>query len=186
MFDTVEAFKKQFTRVEGGYLVYPSRKVGGKLVNDEEYDFLVKRWERVAGRAGRWKTVGAIVLVVAIWTLLGDLLSPPEWADSLMIGLIVIAMSAWLFWASTAPRRLVRDRAPVTAPRPAAEARREARAALNWPFVAFALLISGAIFFGSATADERTVGTWAWLIGSGLMLGIYLWVAFKKLADGRR
>jgi hypothetical protein len=29
MFDAVGAFKKQFTCVEGGYLVYPSLKIGG-------------------------------------------------------------------------------------------------------------------------------------------------------------
>jgi hypothetical protein len=185
MFDPVEAFKKQFTRVEGGYLVYPSRKVGGKLVTDEEYAFLLKRWERVAGRASSWRAAGAVVVVIAIWTLLEDLLQAPEWADSLMIALMVVAMSAWLLWASTAPNRFVRHRAPVTPPRPAAEARRDARAALNWPFVATGLAVSAAVFVGSVTADERTAGAWAWLIGSGSMLGLYLWIAFKKLADGR-
>jgi hypothetical protein len=185
MFDTVGAFKKQFTRVEGGYIVYPSRKVGGKLVSDEEYHSLVKRWERVAGRAGTWRAVGAILLAVVIGTLLSDLLAAPDWTESLMIALIVLALSAWLFWASTAPRRLVRDRAPVTAPRPAADARREARAMLNWRVVGFGLFISAAVFFGSVTADERTVRTWVWLIGSGSMLGLYAWIAFEKLVDGR-
>ena len=186
MFDTIGAFKKQFTRIEDGYLVYPSRKIGGKPVSDEEYEQLVTEWERVAGRTGRWKAVGAVVAVIAVWTLLSDSLSAPEWADALMITIIVMAMSGWLFWASTAPRRLVRDRAPVAPPRRATEARREARAALSWPFIVFALLFSGAAFFSSVTAAERTIGTWAWLIGSGAMLGLYLGIGFKKLMDARR
>jgi hypothetical protein len=186
MFDTMGAFKKQFTPVEGGYLVYPSKKLGGKLVTDAEYERLVSDWQRVAGRAGRWKVVGAVVAVIAVWTLLSDLLSAPDWANSVLTALIVSGMSAWLIWASTAPRRLVKDRAPVTAPRPVADARREARGALNWPFVAFALLISGSLFVSNINADERTVGTWAWLIGSGAMLGLYMWIGFKKLLDGRR
>lgn len=185
MFNTIEAFKRQFTRVEGGYLVYPSRKLGGKLVTEAEYKQLVASWERVAGRAGRWKTVGVIVVVIAIWTLLADWLSPPAWADTLLIVFIVVAMSAWLLWASTAPRRLVKDRSPAAPPRPLEDARRDARAALSWPFVIFAFLISGSIFFGSVTASDRTAGTWTWLVGSGAMLGLYVWIGLKKLLDGR-
>lgn len=185
MFNTIEAFKRQFTPVEGGYLVYPSRKVGGKLVTEAEYEQLVADWERIAGRAGRWKTVGAVIALIAVWTLLVDSLSPPEWADTLLIGLVVVAVSAWLLWASTAPSRLVKNRPPVSPPRPSAEAKREARAALNWPFVIFALVGSGSVFFGSVTATDRTASTWAWLIGSGAMLGLYLWIGFKKLLDGR-
>jgi hypothetical protein len=59
-------------------------------------------------------------------------------------------------------------------------------AALNWPFVVFALILSGAIFFGSVTAAERSPGAWAWLIGSGLMLGLYVWIAFRKVTDRLR
>lgn len=185
MFNTSEAFKRQFTRVEGGYLVYPSRKIGGKLVTEAEYEQLVADWEKVAGRAGRLKTVGVVFAVIAVWTLVADWLSAPEWAATLLIAFIVAAVSAWLLWASTAPRRLVKNRPSAAPPRPSAEAKREARAALNWPFVAFALLISASVFFGSVTATDRTAGTWAWLIGSGAMLGIYLWIGVKKLLDGR-
>ena len=186
MFDTIGAFKKQFTRVEGGYLVYPSRKIGGKLVSDEEYEHLVEGWERVAGRSGRWKAVGVIFAAIALWTLLSELVSLPNWGDSLLTAAIVLVMSLWVFWASTTPRRLVKDRLPITPPRVAAEARRDARAALNWPFVVFALFLSGATFFGSVTATERSPGRWAWLIGSGVMLGLYIWIAFKKLTDRMR
>lgn len=185
MFNSVGAFKKQFTRVEGGYLVHPLRRSGGKLVTEPEYEQLIANWERVAGRAGQWKTVGLVFVVIAAWTLLADWLSPPEWADTLLIAAIVVAMSAWLLWASTAPRRLVKDRSPAAPPRPLAEARREARGALNWPFVSFALVVSGSSFFGSLNTTERTVGTWLWLIGSGAMLGLYLWIGLKKLLDRR-
>jgi hypothetical protein len=186
MFDTIGAFKKQFTRVEGGYLVYPSRKTGGKLVSDEEYEHLVKGWERVAGRSGRWKAIGVIVVIIALWTLLSDVVPLPEWRDTFLTAAIVSAMSARLLWASTTPRRLVKDRPTITPPRMAAEARRDARAAINWPFVVFALLFSGAAFFVSVTATVRSPGAWAWLIGSGVMLGLYIWIAFKKLTDGTR
>ena len=110
MFNTIEAFKRQFTRVKGGYLVYPSRKFGGKLVTEAEYEQLVADWEKVAGRAGRWKTVGVVAVVIAILTSFADRLSAPAWGDTLLIVFIVLAMSAWLLWASTTPRRLVKHR----------------------------------------------------------------------------
>ncbi len=186
MFDSVGAFTKLFTPVDGGYLFHPSRKSGGKLVTAEEHDRLVASWEQIAGRAGIWKTVGVVVLILVLWTFLSEGLSLTEWADTVVIASLVLAISAWMLWASFAPRRLVRDRPAVTAPRPLSEARREARATLNWPFVIFALLLSGATFLGTVTTTERTLSTWAWLVGSGLMLGVYLWIGFQKLFDARR
>ena len=186
MFDTIGAFKKQFTPVEGGYLLYPSAKGGGKLITVEEYDRLVADWQRTAGRGGLWKTAGLVIVLVLLWTLLSEALSLPDWAETLFIVVVVIGISARLLWASLAPRRLVRDRPPVTLPRPVSDARREARAALNWPFVVFALLASGGIFFSTLNALERTPSTYAWLVGSGLMMLAYLWIGLKKLVDRRR
>jgi hypothetical protein len=185
MFDAVGAFKKQFTAVEGGYLVYPSRKVGGKFISAEEYDHLVSEWERVAGRAGQWKMGGVIVAGIVTWTVISGALSLPDWSQTLMIAAVVVMVSAWLIWASTAPRRLVKDRVPITPPRSAGEARREARSALNWPFVLFALLLSGAAFLGTIIATERDFSTWVWLTGSGLMFVLYMWIGLRKLTDGR-
>lgn len=186
MFDSIGAFTKQFTPHEEGYLLYPSRKSGGKLVTAEEFDSLAADWGRIAGRSGLWKIAGMTILVLALWTLLSESLSLPEWSDTVIIVGSVIAMSGWLLWASYAPRRLVKDRAAITPPRPVSDARREARSALNWPFVIFALLFSGAAFFGAVTAVERTLTTWAWLVGSGVFFGAYSWLGFSKMMDGRR
>jgi cyanate permease len=64
-----------------------------------------------------------------------------------------------------------------------AQAKREARAALNWPLVIFALLASGAIFLGCLSAPDHTLSWWALVIGSGAMIVAYLWIAFQKLRD---
>ena len=141
MFDSIGAFEKQFTPVESGYLVHPSRKHGGKLVTLEEYALLVADWERVAGRTGVWKLVGIVMLALLAWVLVSDALALPEWTDAVFNSAMVIAVSARVLWASFAPCRLVASRAAVTPPRPRTEARREARAALNWPFITFALLL---------------------------------------------
>lgn len=186
MFDSVGAFTKLFTPVDEGYLFYPSRKIGGKIITAEEYDRLLANWGQVAGRTGVWKTGGVIVLILALWTLLSYSLSLPEWAGTLVLPSLVLAISARMLWASFAPYRLVRDRPDVTAPRPFSEVRREAMATLNWPVVIFALLLSGAIFFAAVSTSDRSLSTWAWLVGSALMLAAYLWIGFRKLFDARR
>lgn len=185
MFDATGAFTKQFTPFRDGYLVYPSRKAGGKLVTAYEYERSVWDWKQVAGKAGTWKMVGVVFATIALWTALTQAFPLPAWTNNFFTAAIVIAMSARLLWASMAPRRLVRGRETIAPPRPAVEARREARAALNWRFVIFALILSGGAFFGAISAKERNLGMWAWLVGSGLMFAAYLWIGFKKLIDGR-
>ena len=184
MLDTIGPFKKQFTPVEGGYLLYPSAKSGGKLVTVDEYDRLMADWQRIAGRAARWKTAGIVIILIALWTGLSQALSLPGWTETLFVAAVVTGIAARLVWASLAPRRFVKDRPAVTLPRPISDARREARAALNWPMVVVALLLSGGIFFSTLHALERP-SDWAWLVGSGLMMLAYLWIGLKKLFDPR-
>jgi len=177
------AFKKQFTPTEGGYLYYPSRKIGGKLITTREYEKLVEDWQRVTGRSGLWKIIGGIVLAIILWSLVAAIFDLPETVTTIVMIGCAVSVSSWLLWASYAPRRLVKDRPAVTPPRDISEARQQARAMLNWPFVAFALAISGIILFTSVQAHESTIASWAWLIGSGLMFVAYIWVAIQKLRD---
>lgn len=183
MFDSIGAFTKQFTPVEGGYLYYPSKKDGGKLVTADEYQQLAEGWGKVAGRRGMWKVVGIIMLAIFIWTIISKSLALPDWSDSIMVAVSVVGISGWLLWASFAPHRLVRDRPAITPPRPVSQAKRQARALLNWRFIIFALLFSGIAFLGSLNTPERDFKSWAWLIGSGAMFGLYIWIAIQKFRD---
>jgi hypothetical protein len=183
MFDSMGAFEKQFTSTEGGYIYYPSRKTGGKLITTSEYEELVKDWGRVTGRWGRWKLIGGIVVAIILWSIFSAIFDLPETFTTIVMIGCVVSVSSWLLWASYAPRRLVKDRPAVTPPRDISEARQQARAMLNWPFVAFALAISGAILFASVQSHESTIASWAWLVGSGLMFVAYIWIAIQKLRD---
>ena len=183
MSSSIDAFKRQFTPHQDGYLIYPWRQGGGKLVTADEYDRLIVDWQKVAGRAGRWKSVGAVVAFLVLWTVLSQALKPPEWTNSAVIVLVAIALCARLLWAGFAPWRLVKNRNTITPPRPRAEARREARAALNWPMIIFALILSAGAFASHVTTTEWRIGTWVWLVGSGAMFVTYLWIGFRKLLD---
>ena len=183
MFDTIGAFGKQFTPADGGYLYYPSRKAGGKLVTHGEYTDLMAGWQRVVGRKGQWQFVGVIFAIIVVWELISNWLQFPDWTQQTMIIACVGLLIARLFRASYAPRRLVGGRPDIAPPRARADVGRQARSALNWPFVLFALVISGLIFFGGLGASVRPFSWWAWTIGSGAMLVGYIWIAVRKLID---
>src|SRR5206468_8616608 len=116
MFDSMAAFTKQFTPVEGGYVYYPSRKAGGKFVSVEEYDRLVSNWRRVAGRRATWIWVGFLAAVLVLWTILGEMLALPAWTSWIVITLSVAVSLGWLLRASFAPRRLVASRPDMVPP----------------------------------------------------------------------
>jgi hypothetical protein len=180
MFDRVSAFTSQFTPTDDGYLYYPSREQGGRLVTKDEFETLVAEWTR---RTNPWKLASAIAIGILLWTFASTALDLPEWANTEFMGVSVAALAGWSFWAAYAPRRFLKDRAEVVPPRSLADARRQARSALNWPFVLFFLIASGAVFAGKLSSPEPTLGWWAWVVGSGLMFLAYLWIAILKFRD---
>jgi hypothetical protein len=135
MFDATGAFTRQFKPIEGGYVYYPSRKAGGKLVTYDEYERLVAAWQKVAGRRGQLKIVGVLIAFILLWTIVSQALTLPDWTEWVMIAVCVLCILIWFFWASFAPRRLASGRPDITQPRSLPEAKREARALLNWRFV---------------------------------------------------
>ncbi len=183
MFDSIAAFTKQFIPTEGGYLYYPSKKGGGKLVSAEEFDQLIEGWRKVAGRRGGWVIVSIVILVIFVWNVASEALSLPEWSDSIIAAASVIGTSSWLLWASFAPRRLVRDRPTIAPPRPISEVKRQVRAALNWRVIILALFLSGVVFIGSINSLDRGLKSWAWLIGSGGFFALYISIGIRKFGD---
>ncbi len=183
VFDSIGAFAKQFTPIDGGYLYSSSTKGGGKLVTADEYEQLIEGWRKVAGRRGLYKVVGIVTVLIVVWTAISGSLLLPDWSNSVVITATGIATPAWLFWASLAPYRLVRNRPAIAPPRPVSEAKRQARALLNWRFIVFALLFSGVAFLLSINLPERDFKSWAWPLGSGLFFVSYLWIAIQKFRD---
>ncbi|AYJ84950.1 hypothetical protein D3Y57_02510 (plasmid) [Sphingomonas paeninsulae] len=183
MFDPIGAFKKQFVPSGDGYIYYPSKKSGGKLITATEFEKLVADWTIIAGRKGQWKAVGVIVLVIMLWTAVSQYFDFSRLTDQILTYGIVTALSAKLLWANFAPRRLVRNRDIVVPPRRSSEARQQARSLLNWPFVIFGTLISGGIFFSHLSNRENTLPWWAWIVGSGIFFALYLWISLQKFRD---
>ena len=186
MFNAVEAFKRQFTPVEGGYVYYPSVWHGGKLVTAEEYERLLANWKGIAGTRAIWKIAIFFVLASSVLVMLSELLSLPRWSEWLIMVAGAAGVCGWLCWVALAPYRLVKGRPDFAPPRSRSEARREARTMLGWPLVCSVVFFSGLAFVGSLLSSDRTASGWAWLVGSGLFFGAYSWIAFEKLRDRRR
>lgn len=183
MIDPIRVFTRQFTQVEGGYLYYPSRKAGGKLVTQSEYEGLVANWQNVAGRRGQWKTIAVIIAAIAIWSIASQSLALPDWTNWFASAFGAVYVALRLLPASLAPRRLVSGRPDTTPPRPLRSAKREARALIEWRIVVFVLLVSGCVLFATSKSPDHTLSWWAWLIGSGTMFSLYAWLAFQKFRD---
>lgn len=186
MFDVTSAFTKQFTPIDGGYVYYPSQRAGGKLVTAEEYQKLVADWHRVAGINGQWKTVGLTFLVILLWVFASQSLGLPESAEWIMIACFVAALIGWTVWHSFAPRRLVKGRPDIAPPRAISEVKRAVRATVSWPLIAAVVALSAVVFFSTLALPTASPMWWVWLVGSGLMLGLYLWLALQKLWDENR
>jgi hypothetical protein len=173
----------QFTPVSEGYVFYPSRKAGGKLLTVDEHEKLVADWQLVARRARRWTTVGAVLSAVLLWTILSQALRLPDWTNWAMVTLSVTAISGRLLWAAFAPWRLVGSRPDHVPRRPDSLARRDERSAIKWPFAILILGANAAIFTSKLLTAERSFSRWAWLIGSGAFLVLYSWLAIRKFRD---
>ncbi len=182
MFDQMNVFNRQFTPVEGGYLYYPSSKSGGKLITEDEYEKLASDWKKAFGWHGVWRVLGIVILVSVFFLFLKRWLDLPDWVDHFALYGNAVALFGWYQWAAFAPRRLVRDRPAIAPLRSVSQARREARAMIEWSFLIVVILVCGAFFVGGLNATDRS---WVWIGGSGITLILYLWVAFRKFADAR-
>lgn len=183
MFDATEAFAKQFVPQDGGYLFYPGRLAGGKLVSEPEYQDLLARWQSVAGRKGTWKTIVAVMAIIVLGTVAKALLNVGDWAENASIGAAVAFVVIRITWASLAPRRLVRGRPDAAPPRSLTESKRLARSMLPWRMVIPVFLVSVAIFINGLVATPQTFVDWLWVVGSGAMGTAYGWIAIKKFGD---
>jgi hypothetical protein len=183
MFDPVGTFAKQFTPFENGYIYYPSRNSGGKFVTSVEFEKLISDWREIFGTKAIWKMAGLAMLTILVFTIISQIVELPTWVIQVVNWGILLAIVARIIRGGLSARRLVRDRPPITPPRSISEARREARAALPWSMIIVVSSLSGLIFFAQLLYPEPTMSSWAWRIGSGLMLAAYLWIGWGKLRD---
>lgn len=183
MIDQTKIFTKQFTPTDGGYIYYPSRKSGGKFVSAGEFERLLSDWEAVAGTRGMWKNACLVALPGLALIVINSLVDLPDWSSKAAAGFSVIGISAWLFWKSLAPRRLVRGRPDIVPPRSKAQVDREVRDLVGWPIIALSLVVCSILFWGALHSPSRGPVRWAVLIGSGIVLLQYLRVAFMKFRD---
>jgi hypothetical protein len=186
LFDAIGAFSKQFVRHEGGYLFYPSRRAGGKFVSEFEYQELVAHWRLVAGRKGRWKMVAAVMLIFILGMVAKAFLNGGEWIENVSIWGAVAFAVIRITWASSAPRRLVKNRPDSAPPRTLAASRKLARSMLPWCMVIPVLIISTCIFIAGLTTAPQTLLGWLWLVGSGAMSAAYGCIAIQKIRDRKQ
>ncbi len=179
----IETFERLFTPTEGGYLFFPSRNAGGKLVTTEEYAKLHGNWKKVAGRKGTLKATVLIVLVIVIWAIAETFYALPEWSGGLVVTASAIIVALWFVWHSVAPWRLVRGRPDASPPRGLSESQMAARSMVPWTMVFAVIFLSGMFLSTDLNTQDRTAQWWGIKLVSGLFFLAYAWIGFQKWRD---
>lgn len=183
MFDATGAFAKQFEPHLEGYIFFPGRKSGGKLVTETEYQKLLSDWRSIAGGRGSWISAGLVMAFIATGMAIKEIFGAGEWLEQITIFAAVALVLTRIFWASFAPRRLVRGRPDIVPPRSLDASKKLARSMLPWRMIVPVLAISSAVFVASLSSKPSTWGGWLWLAGSGAMTAAYVLIAIQKWRD---
>lgn len=168
-------FSEQFTPTEGGYLYYPSRKAGGKLVTLAEYEKLLADRKR----ATSWTTMLKLFAVLFVLSILSILLELQYWDDLVALGGGFVLVGK-LVWHIFAPNRLVRDRPDAVPPRTPSERRRVARSLTSWWIVCLAIWISGSWFALSLYGLGWTWYGWTIKAATGTLFVYNIWFGAGK------
>ena len=183
MFSRSDNFRQLFKPTDGGYLYYPSRRGGGKLVTEAE----LKELEAKLGRPTTW-----LVLIVGLLLCVGIGVAFKQSEKSIFsAGWVMIAIYAvYIFWlCCVVPRLLVKDRPFVAPTRSKDELKAELRAKwdrLSWPLViAFSAML---LMVAIANLQAPTIGLkeTAMLTLCGIGLVLYARVAWFKFQSSRR
>ena len=189
MADMVDGFARDFQRIEGGYVYYPSAKSGGKFLSQSEYLAAFAGWRRATSRIGLWGGGGVTLALMAILGVSTAHHGIPRPVGAAVMLAVPGLFLSWLIWKPVAFRsalaRLVRERPDAVPARPAGELYRERRKALNWPFVIIMSLFSDAKCLDVARSGVHSPGQAIWVGALGSICVGYLGLALFKLRDMR-
>jgi hypothetical protein len=185
LFGSKGIFAKQFSPYEGGYLFYPGRKSGGKLISESEYQQLLENWLADTGTVGIIKNTAIVAFFVGLGVTATLFLDVGEWIRNASSWSGAAIVSARILWSSFAPHRFVKGRPDATPPRSRAALGQYTRSMMPWPIVIPFFILSTALFLALLFPPPRTVGGWLWLIGSGAVSASYARIAVRKFSDRR-
>lgn len=182
---SIKLFEKLFTAIDCGYLYYPSKKSGGKLIASGEYHYLVARWSKISSLNSILKLVGIVFFLLFSWTALVEIVQLPSWTIYYFAIMIAIGLSNWLRGECLAPRRLVKNRPEIAPPRTPAEVkvlRQVGLADFRWWLVVYTLIYSGGAFVVGARSADGGLVSWLWIISSATLFTLHIWLAIRNLS----
>lgn len=183
--DPSAQFRRRFQRCDQGFLYYPKRKGGGKIITQAEHDVIVgnfRRWFGARFRPGL--SLAAMFGLIVVITLVSLAFPLSERAFDVAIWIVAATFLLGYYWLYSAPQRLVKDRPEVTPPRTREELGRAGRAMMTWPMVVFAIgLCSLAVFVG--VSARPNIATVIWTVFWVIVLAVHVRNAVRKFQDRR-
>ncbi|MCU0891843.1 MAG: hypothetical protein MUE77_08890 [Sandarakinorhabdus sp.] len=172
-------FEQQFQPYRDGYLVYPSRKAGGKFVTAAEHATLVDEFRqrtRPVAIAG-WFALFLLLAVGASFLSRTILPETLHWLASLFV---MIPVVVWSLRNTTTPFRLVRGRPDAAPPRTPAEWRAVGAAMFNWWQIGLLALVGVLQLAQHGEAGPDAAARWLGLASGVLMLLASATLAIRK------
>jgi len=185
-FNPTEIYKRQFQPAEEGYLFYPRRNKGGKLLSHLEYEKLVLNYRRWIGTRfvpglSVWFAFAGLIVIASI-SVMFDL---PDQFIEISVYAMVAAFVAASLWLYLTPYRLTKNRPDVSPPRTKQEQMRLARSMMPWALLIWTIIIFGLLsIIGIAAAiTEPSIGKGVFATFCTLFLIMGLRVAIQKYRD---
>lgn len=183
MFNLVDMYKRQFHPHEDGYIFYPNRKGGGKFVTTAEYDAIM---EQYASKFS-WRPVAFMVFLFTfsniVMIMLVGYLNLTQTIMYILLTFAIIILLGWTIWHSWAGHRMVKHKADIAPPRSWEQVQKDGRKSLGWPFILFLLFISIFIFIKAWIDPDRNILIWGQIVIFGVLIPVYLRMAYKKYRD---
>lgn len=184
IFDRSKPFKRLFVPFEDGYLVYPSKSHGGKFVTTEEYEALIKDYQRWWGKRFGF---GLVYLVLFGGMTLGAVLIAifdlPEDYVQFITYFMAMPLFAFIIWSSRAPYRLVRGRPDAVPPLSREERKRWTRSNLSWFHLIGIALVCTVLLWVSIENYSWTLGWSLWMACLSIYFLLVLRIALLKYLD---
>lgn len=185
-FNPTEIYKRQFQPAEEGYLFYPRRNKGGKLLSHPEYEKLVLNYRRWMGTRfvpglSLWLVLAGSIVIASI-SVMFDL---PELFIKIAVYVMVAAFLAAYSWLYLAPYRLTKNRAAISPPRTRQEQLRQGRTMFPWALLIWIIFIFGffSIFGIAAAIAEPSIGKLVFEAVCVVIFIMGLRVAIQKYRD---
>ena len=185
-FNPTDLFKRRFDPIAEGYLYYPRKRGGGKLVSEREFaDFVgdYRRWFGTRFVPGLlfWLTLAGIVFISVLSVALGE----SDRSLTIAVYALLAILIGGAFWVQSAPFRILRSRPDFSPPRAKRDQSKAARTQVPWIILCLMIPFPGLMSYVGilSVIAEPSLLNVAWTAAFGFIFATAVKIAIQKWMD---